>query len=213
MRMFELGIAGPLITLFVVIDISIHYYYDYRKIKKHGVLGSDESTSTFDSSFAIAAIVISTFSNIAVILGIVITYISNNLTFLNIVVILPLFDPPEMLWITGLAIVLFGLAFHSWSRYTRGEMAFSWSIDADQKLVTTGPYAIVRHPSYSSYILLFLGGFLLIPSVTTLLALIGIPGYYSVAKTEEILLVKHFGDEYRAYQMRTGMLFPKFFRK
>jgi protein-S-isoprenylcysteine O-methyltransferase Ste14 len=39
--------------------------------------------------------------------------------------------------------------------------------------------------------------------------LIGIYGYYETAKYEEEILVKHFGEEYREYQRRTGRFFPR----
>ncbi|TFG28610.1 isoprenylcysteine carboxylmethyltransferase family protein, partial [Candidatus Thorarchaeota archaeon] len=73
----------------------------------------------------------------------------------------------------------------------------------------SGPYSAIRHPSYTSYMLCFVALVLLIPSPVTLALLIGIPGYYLVAKTEEQLLISHFGDEYLSYINKTGMFLPR----
>ena len=82
----------------------------------------------------------------------------------------------------------------------------------DQKLIQEGPYRIIRHPLYMSYVFILAGlslslltYWLLIP---TLLIIIGI---YPTAKAEEETLIEHFGDEYIAYQKKVGMLFPRLF--
>jgi protein-S-isoprenylcysteine O-methyltransferase Ste14 len=80
-------------------------------------------------------------------------------------------------------------------------------------LVTTGPYAWIRHPFYTGFALamvanalaaanwfLFLAGGL----VFTLLVL--------RCRTEEENLIARFGDAYRAYAMRTGRFLPRIVR-
>ncbi len=84
-------------------------------------------------------------------------------------------------------------------------------IDEHHRLIQEGPYKIIRHPLYVSYILILIGlsfilllFWLLIP---TLCITIGI---YPTAKAEEALLIEQFGEEYLAYQQKVGMLIPKF---
>jgi protein-S-isoprenylcysteine O-methyltransferase Ste14 len=75
-------------------------------------------------------------------------------------------------------------------------------------LVTHGPYSRIRHPSYLSYMLTMLGLFLALPSIYTIVILIGIPGYYLLSICEEKLLISHFGKEYESYMRRTGRFLP-----
>jgi protein-S-isoprenylcysteine O-methyltransferase Ste14 len=77
------------------------------------------------------------------------------------------------------------------------------------KLIMKGPYSRIRHPSYLSYALSFIGLVLMMPSVLTVILLVGIPGYYTLAVQEEQLLISHFGNDYRNYMMKTGRFMPK----
>ncbi len=56
---------------------------------------------------------------------------------------------------TGLALQLAGVLFALWSLTTLGR-SFGFAA-ADRGLVSRGPYAIVRHPIYASYVLLLAG--------------------------------------------------------
>jgi protein-S-isoprenylcysteine O-methyltransferase Ste14 len=62
---------------------------------------------------------------------------------------------PEWLQMLGLALVLVGMLFLSWALLTNSffSIAVRLQPDRQQMLVTSGPYAIVRHPGYT-------GGFL-----------------------------------------------------
>ena len=76
------------------------------------------------------------------------------------------------------------------------------------ELITTGPYALVRHPLYSGMLLAMLGS-AIGQSVLWLLPLI-VYGPYFIrgARREEKLLIEQFPDRYRAYMKRTKMLLP-----
>lgn len=206
--MFDLNMAGVIITPLVLIDILVHFYFDYKKLKSRVDVMFRES-GIQESPLAIGAVAISTLGSMAVILAIILSWVSADIGLLSPVIYLQIFEPPRPMWMLGLAITVIGLLFHMWSRVERGAKAISWDMSTDHELVTTGPYSLMRHPSYSSYIMIFIGLSLLIPSLVTLIFLIGIPGYYSVAKREEVMLVKHFGDRYTEYQRTTGMLLPK----
>ena len=76
------------------------------------------------------------------------------------------------------------------------------------ELVTTGPYALVRHPLYSGMLFAMLGS-AIGQSVLWLLPLM-VYGPYFIrgARREEKLLIEQFPDGYRAYMKRTKMLLP-----
>jgi protein-S-isoprenylcysteine O-methyltransferase Ste14 len=82
----------------------------------------------------------------------------------------------------------------------------------DHELVTSGPYAWVRHPMYV-LILLSMSSLALISANWPLisLALICIISIYSRIGQEEEMMIQKFGNEYRLYQTTTGRLFPRLF--
>ena len=88
----------------------------------------------------------------------------------------------------------------------------NWGTDtADRQqaeLLTTGPYALVRHPLYGGLLFAMLGS-AIGQSLLWLLPLI-VYGPYFVrgARREEELLIEKFPDRYPAYMKRTKMLLP-----
>ena len=76
-------------------------------------------------------------------------------------------------------------------------------------LITTGPFAVVRHPFYISYAVAWLAA----PVAThgpliTLFSVLVIGVYAVAAVREERQLEERFGDSYRHYKRGTGMLLP-----
>lgn len=82
--------------------------------------------------------------------------------------------------------------------------------DAPAHIVTWGPYAVVRHPFYVSYILNMAAAVCVLPHWTTVLALgAGTARLAQTARREEQrLLASAFGAEYREYMRRTGRFLP-----
>lgn len=81
---------------------------------------------------------------------------------------------------------------------------------SEHKVISNGSFRIVRHPLYISYFLIMLGlslAFLIYWLIIPVL-LIGI-GIYPMAKAEEKVLMVQFGDDYRKYREKVGMLFPR----
>ncbi|MGH3449920.1 MAG: methyltransferase family protein [Haloechinothrix sp.] len=80
---------------------------------------------------------------------------------------------------------------------------------ADGALVTSGPYAVVRHPQYSGLMLSVLGALVQWPTLITLvMAPVLLLTYYRLARREERELQRRFGASYAAYRARTPMLLP-----
>lgn len=84
----------------------------------------------------------------------------------------------------------------------------------EHTLIKGGMYKIVRHPLYSSIMLMFYGACLVYRNILGFIAVtfIFIPFMYYRAKQEEILLIQAF-PEYNEYKIKTGMFFPKMIRR
>jgi protein-S-isoprenylcysteine O-methyltransferase Ste14 len=74
----------------------------------------------------------------------------------------------------------------------------------------SGPYAIVRHPSYLGALVAIIGSgiFLNAPIGTALAAVFMSMAYWARLKAEEEVLSRTFGDEYEEYRKATPMIIP-----
>jgi protein-S-isoprenylcysteine O-methyltransferase Ste14 len=93
---------------------------------------------------------------------------------------------------------------------TLGKFFDRLTIKTDHRLVTEGIYSSVRHPIYTSYILLFLGFCIVLQSSWGLGLLIAvcIVWFGNRIGIEEQMLADRFGDDYLAYCQTTKRLFP-----
>lgn len=94
----------------------------------------------------------------------------------------------------------------------RAHLGRNWGMPMSRKenpeLVTTGPYAFVRHPIYTGMLLAMLGS-TIGESIFWALPLILFGAYFIYsAGREEKLLVDQFPEQYPAYIKRTKMLLP-----
>jgi protein-S-isoprenylcysteine O-methyltransferase Ste14 len=203
----DFAIVGPIVAIFALGDVILHLYLDFGK-EDTGSGMCFQEPSTPVPSFALTLAAFSTLLAFFIVLLILTVWVSNlgNELFL---LMGPLVSPSFPIWVTGLLVLVSGILLHGWSRYVRQEMATSWAMRKTHKLVTNGPYSRVRHPSYLSYFLCFLGILTLLPTIISLLLLVGFPGYYCIALAEERHLQDHFGDEYVEYMNRTGRFLPK----
>jgi protein-S-isoprenylcysteine O-methyltransferase Ste14 len=83
--------------------------------------------------------------------------------------------------------------------------------DAPQELVTWGPYAVVRHPFYTSFILALLAAAIAFPHPLTLICLLyGTASLTLTAIREERRLSSSaFAAEYARYMNNSGRFFPR----
>ena len=118
---------------------------------------------------------------------------------------------PDALRWTGAIAGFAGLALLVWVQRSLGKN-FSplLRIRSDQTLVTYGPYRWVRHPMYTTLLLLSAAFFLLTANgfIGGTLGL-GI-ALVMIVRTpfEEKMMIDRFGDEYRRYMERTGKFLP-----
>jgi protein-S-isoprenylcysteine O-methyltransferase Ste14 len=111
-----------------------------------------------------------------------------------------------------LGVVLFaaGGALRLWPVFVLGDR-FSGlvAIQPGHKLVTTGLYGIIRHPSYAGLLVNALGWALAFRAgVGVILTALMVPPLLARINAEEALLRSHFRGEYEAYQRRTWRLVP-----
>ena len=112
----------------------------------------------------------------------------------------------------GLVVMVGGLAIRTWSVIHLGA-AFTWHIDPDaaDEVITTGPFSLVRHPSYVGAFCLYVGAVGFLQAWWTLpLALIVIPiAFARRIRWEEQALVAQFEEDYMRYKNRVGGVVPK----
>ncbi|MGB9661700.1 MAG: methyltransferase family protein [Moorellaceae bacterium] len=121
-------------------------------------------------------------------------------------------------YIWGLFVFISLFSFHLWVQATSQlGKNFVDGIATPEKLITHGPYTLVRHPVYLAYNLLypvvFLGAALLIKNnlilpFSFLASLTSNISFYWRAKMEEDYLNKVLSDTYYLYCRQTPMLFP-----
>ncbi len=111
----------------------------------------------------------------------------------------------------GTAIGLAGLALFAWMFRHLGLNVTSTSMPRrNGTLVTTGPYRWVRHPMYAAVLILVIATVLLTANLVVALGGVGMFALLVArSRLEESRLVEKFGDDYRAYQRRTGRFVPR----
>src|SRR4029077_9347636 len=83
------------------------------------------------------------------------------------------------------------------------------AIQPEHRLVTSGLYGVIRHPSYLGLFVLSLGwGLAFRSGVGVILAVLTLPVVLARIDAEERLLSETFRAEYEAYRNRTWRLFP-----
>ncbi|HET6312349.1 MAG TPA: isoprenylcysteine carboxylmethyltransferase family protein, partial [Chloroflexia bacterium] len=78
------------------------------------------------------------------------------------------------------------------------------------RLVTSGPYRFVRHPSYSGLLLFFTGVGLALGDwlAVAIMVLVPVLGVLYRIRVEEKALLGAFGEEYQAYRCKVSSLLP-----
>lgn len=126
----------------------------------------------------------------------------------------------RQLWPTGLwpfwvgaAVTVGGLLFAVWARRHLGS---NWSrsvtIKQDHELITSGPYALVRHPIYTGILTGFLGTAIALSQVRGFIAFILVfLVIWAKLRMEEQWMHSQFGETYTTYVSQTAALVPYLF--
>jgi protein-S-isoprenylcysteine O-methyltransferase Ste14 len=115
-------------------------------------------------------------------------------------------------FVAGLAIVIFGIAFRQWAVLALGKFfTVQVRVRSDQTVVDTGPYRFVRHPSYTGIVMSFIGIGVALENWLSLVALIVVPtiGLVIRIRVEERVLLDSLGEPYRAFSEHRARLIPK----
>ena len=116
-------------------------------------------------------------------------------------------------WRLAISVVLFVTAITlSWtsSRALAGQLRVDAALGGDHQLVRCGPYSLVRHPIYTSMLLVICGiGVVLTPWYLFVPALVlFLLGTEIRVRTEEQLLGQRFGEEFRSYKRSVPAYLP-----
>jgi protein-S-isoprenylcysteine O-methyltransferase Ste14 len=116
---------------------------------------------------------------------------------------------PEI-FAVGLGLALAGIVLRAYAIVRLGRFFNTRvTVVADQVVIDTGPYRLVRHPSYSGALLTLFGILLCSTNWFTLACfLLAAPGFAYRIAVEERALVNGLGQPYRDYMGRTKRLIP-----
>ena len=113
--------------------------------------------------------------------------------------------------VAGLALMAAGIAIRSVAIHQLGRFHTpNVAIRSDHRLLDTGLYSIVRHPSYLGALIAFLGFGLALDNLPSL-ALVAVVTpclYLYRIREEDAALLAAFGEPYRDYCARTKRLIP-----
>lgn len=118
---------------------------------------------------------------------------------------------PNWLRWAGVALGIISFILYVWAQAMLGA---AWSphlqTRSKHRLVTKGPFSLIRHPMYLALVGFFTGIALITANwfFIALLAVSIIVLALRVPKEEE-MMVEEFGEEYRKYMQRTGRFLPK----
>jgi protein-S-isoprenylcysteine O-methyltransferase Ste14 len=118
-------------------------------------------------------------------------------------------NTPAVGW-TGFALTVAGAALDIWARLLLGA---NWSatvtVKRNHELMQTGPYAIVRHPIYSGFLLAMLGTAIAFGEVRGLIAFaLALVAWRMKSLVEERFMIDQFGEQYAQYKNDVKALIP-----
>ena len=119
------------------------------------------------------------------------------------------FDTNESMGLLGVVLCALGIGLSVLARVTLGRnWPTSRSSYENVELITTGPYAYVRHPVYGGMILAIVGSAMAQSPLWLLPLVVYGPQFIRSARREEQFLLDLFPERYPLYMQRTKMLLP-----
>jgi len=191
--------------LSAVILVSYLLYFAERRtgtVAKNWKPGKDDKNSTISNALAMFFLVI--------------TSLIYRL-FEEILPRLPYgdYDSSGLFGFVMLVVMVVGCGLRLWSMITLGKFfTRTLAVQADQKVVTNGPYALIRHPGYLANFFVMFPFCLIIASNWILFTIVGLVytrAYVYRIRTEEQMLLKTLGTAYQRYSQSTWKLIPYVF--
>jgi protein-S-isoprenylcysteine O-methyltransferase Ste14 len=111
----------------------------------------------------------------------------------------------------GLAVIAAGTALRYWSVHTLGRFfTVNVGVAEGQRVVDSGPYALLRHPSYTGMLVVYLGVGIALDSWPSVAAAVVLPtlAVLNRIEHEETMLREELAPAYEGYQRRTKRLVP-----
>ncbi len=158
--------------------------------------GSNASAKDQNSLLVIWAVVAA-----AMLIGVALTYALPALALPH----------PRAFYFAGVVIFVAGLVLRWYAiRYLGRWFTVNVAIADDQPLIQTGPYALMRHPSYTGALMAFLGFALCLGNLAALVVVVAASlGVFSWRiHIEEKVLAHAFGQRWLDYCTRTKRLIP-----
>lgn len=117
------------------------------------------------------------------------------------------------LWLTsiGLVMLISGIGIRIWAIRTLGRhFTATVTLKNDHQFISTGPYRLVRHPSYLGAFMAIVGCPVFLNALwATLFSFIFMTIAYVIRITvEEKMLTSYFGRSYEKYKRNTKMIIP-----
>jgi protein-S-isoprenylcysteine O-methyltransferase Ste14 len=119
--------------------------------------------------------------------------------------------PGVVAFAAGMVVLLAGLVLRGWSFKVLGRyFTHTVMVSSDQPVIATGPYRVLRHPSYAAVILAGIGAGLASANwadLAVVTLLIAAPLLWRI-HIEESALMTTLGDRYRVYAAQHKRLVP-----
>ena len=195
------------IPLVIMLIPSIHFWFEFKSSKRSRKSGKKAKYIKIYFYLLVTGVF---FMWVFWIVGIIFLFLNK---YYSIFGFLTFSNPYELaIQIVGLFIFYIGAITYNLNIIIVGEylLPAPSGLSEEHRLIKKGPFGIIRHPLYVSYIFILLGLSLTLLTYWILIpALFVIIGIYSTAKAEEELLIEQFGEEYIKYKQKVGMFFPK----
>jgi protein-S-isoprenylcysteine O-methyltransferase Ste14 len=114
-------------------------------------------------------------------------------------------------FVAGVVLMAAGIAFRQWAVAVLGRFfTTDVRVHRDQRVVETGPYRWVRHPSYTGLLMTLVGVGLALGNWASLATLVVLPaaGLVIRIRIEERVLLNGLGEPYRRYAEGRARLIP-----
>ena len=119
--------------------------------------------------------------------------------------------PAAAAFAVGMVVLMGGLVLRGWSIMALGDyFTGRVMVSADQPVITAGPYRVLRHPSYTGFLLACAGVGLASANWVSLTAMVLLPlaVFFWRIQAEETALLATLGDRYRVYAVQHKRLVP-----